>query len=138
MANATRNPEVTLTARICPLCDASLNFLSGPNGRDPKRLNTGIHACPVCEHVESDIPRKTVPTIISDIHSSLSDAINRLEDFDDNEMPKQLEALVTRLEVAIDVAMRASDDVQEFLETDHEEVASDRNWDQRIDEVRGK
>lgn len=45
-------------ARFCPLCASLLNFLSGPNGRTADRLNTGCYACPKCEHVEPDVPRK--------------------------------------------------------------------------------
>ncbi len=47
-----------LLARVCPQCGATLNLLTGPDGRTDKRLNTGCHACPRCEHVEADIPRK--------------------------------------------------------------------------------
>jgi hypothetical protein len=50
--------ESIACARVCPQCGSRLNRLAGADGRTAGRLNTGCHACPYCEHVEPDVPRK--------------------------------------------------------------------------------
>lgn len=76
--------------------------------------------------------------IIDRINSYLVDASNDFGDIDSDEHDTRAAELAVQFEAAIDAAMAIGVELSQYLETDHEQAASDHDWDQRIDEARGK
>lgn len=74
---------------------------------------------------------------LNQIQDQLVDLVNAAGELE-AENDKTLAAHFKRLEGALDAALRIAGETIDYAEVDHEQAASDRDWEQRLDEARGK